>query len=109
MANPAQFDHVTLVCKANIYFEGGVISHTILFPDGSKKTIGTIRQGDYKFNTDAPELMQIVAGACRVKLAGAADWTPHATGTEFQVPGKSSFEISVDSGIAEYVCSFLAA
>ena len=108
MAGPTQFDDVSVVCKANVYFDGGVISHTIYFKDGTKKTIGSIRQGTYKFDTGAPELMQIVGGACRVKLAGAADWTPYAMGTEFNVPVKSSFEIAVDSGLAEYVCSFLA-
>ena len=108
MSGPTQFDDVSVVCKANVYFDGGVVSHTILFKDGTKKTIGLIRQGTYKFDTGAPELMQIVGGACRVKLAEAADWTSYATGTEFSVPGKSHFEIAVDSGIAEYVCSFLA-
>ncbi len=109
MSCPKQFDNVSVVCKANVYFDGGVISHTVLFPDGSKKTLGAIRQGTYKFDTGAPELMQIVGGACRVKLAGAADWTAYPTDTEFQVPGNSSFEIAVDSGLADYVCSFLPA
>ncbi len=107
MSVPTQFENVTVVCKSNIYFDGGVISHTVLFTDGTKKTIGMIRAGTYKFDTGAPELMQIIGGACRVKLAGATDWTSYATGTEFNVPGKSFFEIAVDSGLAEYVCSFL--
>ncbi|MEI6231890.1 MAG: pyrimidine/purine nucleoside phosphorylase [Planctomycetota bacterium] len=108
MSSPKQFDNVSVVCKANVYFDGGVISHTILFADGTKKTIGLINKGTYKFDTGAPELMQIVGGACRVKLAGATEWTTYEAGTEFNVPGKSYFEIAVDSGIGEYVCSFLA-
>lgn len=107
MSNPTQFDDVTVLTKSNVYFDGGVVSHTILFKDGSKKTLGMIRHGTYKFDTVAAELMQIVGGACRVKLAGGADWTSYATGTEFHVPAKSYFEIAVDSGFAEYVCSFL--
>ena len=40
---PERFDDVTVICKANIFFEGKVVSHTILFKDGSKKTIGLIQ------------------------------------------------------------------
>ncbi len=39
---PAQFAGVTAVTKANVYFDGKVVSHSILFPDGSKKTLGLI-------------------------------------------------------------------
>ena len=34
---PAQFDNVSVVKSANIYFDGKCISHTVLFPDGSRK------------------------------------------------------------------------
>src|SRR5690242_15923378 len=42
MALAKQFDQVTVVCKANVYFDGKVISHTVLFADGSRKTLGLI-------------------------------------------------------------------
>lgn len=101
-----QFDNVSVVCKANIYFDGKVVSHSIVFTDGTKKTLGLIYPGSYTFNTGAPEIMAIVAGTCRAKLAGESDWKTYAAGTEFKVPGESSFEIAVDEGITEYVCSF---
>jgi hypothetical protein len=50
--------------------------------------------------------MEIVAGECRVKLKGASDWMQYGAGTTFHVPGDSAFEIAVDGGIAEYICSF---
>ena len=103
---PEEFANVTAVCKANVYFDGKVISHTVKFVDGSKKTLGLIYPGAYTFNTGAPERMEIIAGACRVKVAGAPDWTTYTAGTFFDVPGNSSFDIAVDAGIAEYVCSF---
>jgi uncharacterized protein YaiE (UPF0345 family) len=106
--SPVQFENVTAVCKANVYFDGKVVSHTILFADGSKKTLGLIYPGSFTFNTGAPERMEIIAGSCRVKTAGQTDWTPYETGTYFDVPGNSSFEIAVEPGITEYVCSFLA-
>jgi purine/pyrimidine-nucleoside phosphorylase len=101
-----RFDNVSVLCKANVYFDGKVISHTLLFPDGTKKTVGLIYPGSFTFNTDAPERMEIIAGRCRVRQAGDDHWTPYTAGTFFLVPGKSSFEIAVEEGFTEYVCSF---
>lgn len=103
---PSQFDGVSVVCKANVYFDGKVVSHSVIFPDGTKKTLGLIYAGTYTFNTGAPECMEIVAGVCRAKIAGESDWKEYGAGTYFDVPGQSSFDIAVDAGIAEYVCSF---
>jgi uncharacterized protein YaiE (UPF0345 family) len=105
-AIPSEFPNVTAVCKANVYFDGKVVSHTLLFADGSKKTLGLIYPGEYHFGTGAPEKMEIVAGACRVKLDGSEAWQPYAAGTFFRVPGKSGFTIAVAGEIAEYICSF---
>ncbi|HVJ14814.1 MAG TPA: pyrimidine/purine nucleoside phosphorylase [Polyangiaceae bacterium] len=105
MSQP-EFKNVTVVAKANVYFEGRVVSHSVLFADGSKKTIGLIYPGEYYFGTAAPERMDIIAGSCRVKLKGSSDWLEYAAGTSFDVPGDSGFDIAVASGIAEYVCSF---
>lgn len=102
----AEFNAVTAVAKANVYFDGKVVSHTIRFPDDSKKTLGLIYVGEYHFSTDAPERMDIIAGRCEVKLDGASEWLGYAAGQSFHVPGKSGFDIRVASGIAEYVCSF---
>ena len=104
---PAKFDNVSVTSKANVYFDGKVVSHTILLPDGAKKTLGLIYPGSFKFNTEAPERMEMTAGTSKVKLAGQAEWKTFEAGTQFDVPGKSSFEITVEAGIAEYVCSFL--
>ena len=81
---PESFANVTAVCKANVYFDGKVVSHTILLEGGEKKTLGLIYPGAYNFGTGLPERMDVVAGACCVKLAGAADWTEYAAGTYFQ-------------------------
>ena len=101
-----EFKNVTAVAKANVYFEGKVVSHTILLADGAKKTLGLIYPGEFHFGTDAPERMDVVAGACRVRLDGSSEWKDYGAGTFFKVPGKSGFDITVASGIAEYVCSF---
>jgi purine/pyrimidine-nucleoside phosphorylase len=106
MSIASEFANVTAVTKANVYFGGKVVSHTIKFPDGTKKTLGLIYAGEYHFGTDAPETMEIVAGTCRVKLDGGDAWQDHAAGTFFKVPGKSGFTIDVPAEIAEYICSF---
>ena len=105
MTAPAEFSQVTVVCKANIYFEGRVISHTLRFADATKKTLGLIYPGTFEFKTDAPERMDITSGECRVRQ-GQQDWKTYGAGEAFNVPSKSSFEIAVAAGIAEYICSF---
>ncbi len=105
-AIPAQISSVTVPCKANIYFDGKVVSHTLLFADGSKKTLGLIYPGSYRFDTAAPERMDIVAGSCRARLAGESEWRKFAAGSGFAIPGNSYFDIAVDDGVAEYLCSF---
>ena len=101
-----RFENVVVEAKANIYFEGKVVSHTVIEKDGSKKTLGLINPGTFLFNTGAPEKMIITAGHTLVKLKDASEWTAYDAGTEFSVPGNSSFEIKVESGIAEYICLF---
>ena len=104
---PAQFTGVTAVAKANVYFGGKVVSHTILFPDGSKKTLGLIYPGKFHFGTDQAERMEIVAGACVVKLDGQSTTASYGANQAFEVPAKSGFDIEVQDGICEYICSFL--
>lgn len=108
MSTPAtQFDGVSVLAKANVYFSGNVVSHTVLFADGKKKTLGLIRPGSYHFGTDAPELMEIVDGTCSVTLDGETQAHSYGAGTHFKVSGKSGFTISVESGLCQYICSFI--
>lgn len=106
-AIPSEFSNVTALAKANVYFDGKVVSHSLVLADGSKKTLGLIYPGDYHFGTDKAERMEIVAGACLVKIDGTGDSVAYSAGEFFDVPAKSGFDISVDSGICEYICSFL--
>ncbi len=103
-----EFANVNAVTKANVYFNGKVVSHTIFLPDGGKKTLGLIYPGSFHFGTAAAERMEIVAGDCRVKLNGSASWKNYTAGTLFEVPADSGFDIEVAEGICEYICSFLS-
>jgi len=104
---PTEFQGVTALTKANLYFDGKVISHTLLFPDGSKKTLGLIYPGRYHFGTDKAERMELVSGQCEVKVDGTTTLASYAAGQTFEVPPKSGFNIEVTSGICQYICSFL--
>lgn len=104
---PTEFSGVTVHTKANVYFNGRVLSHTVLLPNGAKKTLGIIQPGSYHFGTAAPERMEIVAGSCRVTLDGAKETKAYGTDAHFDIPGNSGFTIDVDGGLCEYICSFL--
>ncbi|MDP3124793.1 MAG: pyrimidine/purine nucleoside phosphorylase, partial [Thiobacillus sp.] len=91
----SQFDQISVVKKANVYFDGKCVSHTLQFPDGTKKSVGVIMPSTLTFNTGAPEIMETVAGTCKVKLAGETDWKSYGAGESFNVPGNSSFDIEV--------------
>lgn len=100
-----QFDNVSVVKQANVYFDGKCVSHTVQLADGSKKTVGVILPSSLTFNTGAPEVMEGVGGSCRVRLKGELEWKTYASGQSFDVPGNSSFEIACDEPY-HYVCHF---
>ena len=103
-----KFDNVTAEAQANVYFDGKVISHAIIMPDGSKKTLGVILPGSYHFGTEAAERMDIVGGACEVTLDGSEEKQSVESDSFFEVPANSGFTIEVKDEVCHYVCSFLA-
>lgn len=104
---PTEFRNVTVVAKANVYFDGKVVSHSVLFADGTKKTLGLIYPGKFHFGTDKAERMEMTAGECVVKIDGDNAVKTYSAGQAFDVPAKSGFDIEVKSGICEYICSFI--
>lgn len=101
-----EFIGVTVVRKANVYFEGKVTSRTILFEDGSKKTLGIMLPGEYEFNTEDKELMEIISGELEVLIGGNSEWKAIKGGESFEVPEKSKFRMNVMK-VTDYCCSFL--
>lgn len=101
----SQFDNVTVIKKANVFFDGKCVSHTVQFADGSRKTVGVILPSTLTFNTGVPEIMETVAGACRYRIKGG-DWQRCGEGQRFEVPGNSSFDIEVSGQPYHYVCHF---
>lgn len=107
MSAPVEFTNVTAVTKANVYFDGRVVSHSLVFPDASRKTLGLIYPGKFHFGTQQAERMEIIAGRCQVKRDGESAPREFVAGQDFDVAANSGFDIEVGEGICEYVCSFL--
>lgn len=103
----SEFKNVTVVKKANIYFDGLVTSRTILFPDGSRKTLGIMLPGNYEFSTGNPEIMEIMAGDLDVLLSGADGWKTVKAGDFFEVPAQSTFSLRIRV-VTDYCCSYLS-
>lgn len=101
----SQFNNVSVISKANIYFDGKCVSHSIQLADGTKKSVGVILPSALVFNTGAAEIMECVAGACRYRLKGE-DWKASAAGESFSIPANSSFDIEVTGEPYHYVCHF---
>ncbi|CAI09019.1 pyrimidine/purine nucleoside phosphorylase [Aromatoleum aromaticum] len=106
MSLTEKFDSVTVATKANVYFDGKCVSHGIVLADGTKKSVGVILPATLTFNTGAPEIMEGVAGSCRVRLKGESEWTVYGAGESFNVPANSSFDIEVAGEPYHYVCHF---
>lgn len=101
----SQFENVTVVKAANVYFDGKVTSRTVVFADGTKKTLGIMLPGDYEFGTDTEELMEILAGELEVLLPGQSEWLSIKGTGEFTVPANQRFKLQVKT-VADYCCSY---
>jgi uncharacterized protein YaiE (UPF0345 family) len=102
----SELKNVSVVKKANIYFDGKVTSRTILFGDGSKQTLGIMLPGEYEFGTADKEVMEILSGELEVLLPGEEAWKPVKGGESFEVARNSKFKLKVTS-LTDYCCSFI--
>ncbi|MEQ1622098.1 MAG: pyrimidine/purine nucleoside phosphorylase [Methylococcales bacterium] len=100
-----EFNNVSIVKKANVYFGGNVSSRTIKFADGSTKTLGFMLPGEYTFNTADKELMEIIDGDLDVLLPGT-DWKAIKGGESFNVPANAAFSLKIKAP-TDYICSFI--
>jgi uncharacterized protein YaiE (UPF0345 family) len=100
-----KFENVTVIKKANLYFNGNVSSRTILFSNGTKKTLGIILPGKYEFGTGDKERMEMLAGKLNVLLPGSDKWKIFAAGQSFDIPANSRFQCET-SEVCDYCCSY---
>jgi len=64
--------------------------------------------GEYEFNTDDREIMEIMSGDLEVSLPDADGWKAVQGGESFEVPANSKFQLKVNK-ITDYCCSFVGA
>ncbi len=102
----SEFTDVTVIKKANVYFDGAVSSRTVIFGDGTKKTLGIMQPGEYTFNTGSAEIMEILVGDLQYRVGDVGEWRQIKSGESFQVQGNSSFTMKVMT-FTDYCCSFL--
>ncbi len=102
----SEFNNVTITKAANIYFEGKVTSRTIIFADGSKKSLGIMMPGDYEFATEEREVMEIMSGELDLLLPGSDDWQSIKGGESFEVPAKVKFSLKIKM-LTDYCCTYL--
>jgi len=103
----AKFKDVTIIKEANIYFNGKVTSRTLIFSDGSKKTLGIMLPGEYEFATDTKEIMEILSGVLEISLPGEDGWREVNTGDSFEVPAQSKFGLRIKE-TTDYCCSYIS-
>lgn len=101
----SQFDNVSVVKKGNVFFDGKCVSHSVIFADGTRKTVGVILPSTLTFNVGVPEVMEITSGTCRVKLGDDTEFRVYTEGSQFSVPANGRFVIEADD-VVNYVCSF---
>lgn len=104
----SEFQNVTVVREANVYFGGKVVSRTVQFADGTKKTLGFMQAGDYTFDTGAAEIMELLGGAWDILLPGETEFKTYAVGSSFEVPANSKFSLKVGPEGADYCCAYLS-
>jgi uncharacterized protein YaiE (UPF0345 family) len=98
---------VTVIKEANIYFDGKVTSRSVVFPDDTKKTLGIMLPGEYQFNTDDKEIMEILSGDLEVLLPEEEGWQTIKGGESFEVPAQSKFSLKIKT-LTDYCCSFIS-
>ena len=102
----SEFSSVKIAKRANIYFDGGVTSRTIKFENGDVKTLGLMQPGEYNFDTDKKEIMEIQLGEVDVLLPDEIEWQNFSAGDTFEVKANTSFQINALS-LTDYCCSFV--
>ena len=102
----SEFNNVTVVKKANVYFGGNVSSRTIKFADGSMKTLGFMLPGEYTFNTADKEIMEILDGDLEILLPDSNQLAKSDRGESFDVPANAKFTVKITVP-TDYCCSFI--
>ena len=104
MPDGERFEGATVRKAANVYYDGRVTSRELRTADGERVTLGIILPGEYAFETDDDETVELLAGSASVELP---DGSVVEVGTDesFSVPGDSEFVITANE-VVDYLCRY---
>jgi hypothetical protein len=102
------FENVSVIKKANIYYDGNVTSRAVIFDNGESKTLGIMLPGNYEFATEKKEIMEILAGELSVLLPLEEKWLDIKAPFTFEVPAASKFKLNIKT-VTDYCCSYIDA
>ena len=97
--------NVTVIKKANIYYDGRVTSRTVGLADGSTQSLGIMLEGEYTFGTNEAEIMEILSGELDIRLENE-EWKTLNPPETFNVSANSSFDLKIHS-VTDYCCSYI--
>lgn len=97
------FEGVTVTKRANVHYDGGVTSRTVLNDHGVRRTLGIMHPGDYVFETDSQEQIDLYAGRLQVTIDGES--TTYESGDSFTIPADTTFDVSI-TDLVDYCCTY---
>jgi uncharacterized protein YaiE (UPF0345 family) len=103
-----ELKNCTIIKKANSYFDGKVTSRSITLADGSKQSLGIMMVGEYTFDTQEAEIMEMMSGKLEIRLPNESEFRTLHTPETFEVPANSSFDLKIHS-LTDYCCSYIKA
>lgn len=103
-----KLENISMIKEANIYFDGKVVSRTIFLPNGEKQTLGVMQPGEYTFDTNEEEIMEMMSGELEIRLPGEIEFKKLNTPESFNVPANSSFDLKIKT-VTDYCCSYIKA
>ena len=103
-----KLENITMIKEANVYFEGKVTSRTIFLSNGEKQTLGIMMPGEYTFDTQEAEIMEMMSGELEIRLPGETEFKKLNTPESFNVPANSEFDLKIKT-VTDYCCSYIEA
>lgn len=101
-----KLENISMIKEANVYFEGKVVSRTIFLANGEKQTLGVMQPGEYTFDTNEAEIMEMMSGELEIRLPGETEFKVLNTPESFNVPANSAFDLKIKT-VTDYCCSYI--
>lgn len=98
-----EFENASIGKRANVYYNGAVTSRDIETTDDQQKTLGIMQPGNYTFETDDEEEIEVLTGELTVDVNG--EMSRYEAGDVFTVPPDTEFDLDVES-LVDYCCTY---